>query len=74
MKLQTKGVLISTNYIKKEDKEFHIVSVLLEDTTKVINIFVKNDTYDRYKNKERFSPLLVNVDINVDTNKIYYSL
>lgn len=74
MKLQTKGVLISTNYIKKEDKEFHIVSVLLEDTTKVINIFVKKDTYDRYKNKERFSPLLVNVDINVDTNKIYYSL
>lgn len=74
MKLQTKGVLISTNYIKKEDKEFHIVSVLLEDTTKVINIFVKQDTYDRYKNKERFSPLLVNVDINVDTNKIYYSL
>lgn len=74
MKLQTKGVLISTNYIKKEDKEYHIVSVLLEDTTKVINIFVKNDTYDRYKNKERFSPLLVNVDINVDTNKIYYSL
>lgn len=74
MKLQTKGVLISTNYIKKEDKEYHIVSVLLEDTTKVINIFVKKDTYDRYKNKERFSPLLVNVDINVDTNKIYYSL
>lgn len=74
MKLQTKGVLISTNYIKKEDKEYYIVSVLIEDTTKVINIFVKKDTYDRYKNKERFSPILVNIDINVDTNKIYYSL
>lgn len=74
MKLQCKGVLISSNHIKKEDKEYFIVSVLLEDTTKVINVFTKKDTYERYKNKERFSPLLVNVDINVDTNSIYYSL
>lgn len=74
MKLQQKGVLISTNYIKKEDKEYFIISVLLEDTTKVINIFTKRDTYDRYKNKDRFSPLLVNLDINLDTNNIYYSL
>ena len=74
MKLQSKGVLISTNYIKKEDKEYFIVSALLEDTTQVKNIFTKRETFERYKNKERFSPLLVNLDINLDTNNIYYSL
>lgn len=73
-KLQKKGVLISTNYIKKEQKEFYIVSVLIDNTESIVKIFTTKEIYEKYKSQNRFSPLLVNIDFNLDTNKIYYSL
>lgn len=73
-KLQKKGVYISSNYIKKDNKEFYIITVLLDNSVNLTKIFTDKDTYEKYKTRERFSPLLVYLDLNLDTNKIYYSL
>lgn len=73
-KIQKKGVLISSNYIKKDDKEYYIISVLLDNTEKVIKIFTTKEIYENYKDKSRFSPLLININLNIDNNRIYYSL
>lgn len=73
-KLQKKGVFISSNYVKKDNKEYYIISVLLDNTENIIKIFTDKATYDSFKGKSRFSPILVNIDININTNKIYYSL
>lgn len=73
-KLQKKGVLISSNYIKKDSKEFYIVTILIDGCTNLTKVFTNKETYEKYKTRERFSPLLVYLDLNLDTNKIYYSL
>lgn len=74
MKLQAKAFFVSCDTIKKQDKTYHIAKCLIDEDKALVRFFVNQETFEKYKNKERFSPILVNVDVKVDTNKIFYSI
>lgn len=74
MKLQAKAFFVSCDAIKSKDKTYYVAKCLIDEDKALVRFFVNQETFEKYKNKERFSPILVNIDFKVDTNKTYYSI